>query len=95
VGYGIYIGLRQVLRDRPWMNLAGAFVGAWCSVFITSIVCAIELAASGSAPIQVALPAMASVHVLIGIGEGLITVAALAFITATRRDLITSGKAAN
>lgn len=95
VGYSIYVGLRKVLRDRPWLNLAGAFVGAWCSVFATSLVCAIELAASGSAPIQVALPAMAGVHTLIGVGEGLITVAALAFITATRRDLITSSKATN
>ncbi len=28
------------------------------------------------------------VHAVIGIGEGLITVAAIAFITATRRDLL-------
>jgi ABC-type Co2+ transport system permease subunit len=31
---------------------------------------------------------MAGVHTLIGIGEGLITAAVLAFVTATRADLL-------
>jgi cobalt/nickel transport system permease protein len=38
-------------------------------------------------PIGLALPAMVGVHALIGIGEALITVAALAFIGVTRSDL--------
>jgi cobalt/nickel transport system permease protein len=42
----------------------------------------------------VALPAMAGVHALIGIGEALITVGALAFIYATRPDLLNIGKKA-
>ena len=33
------------------------------------------------------------IHTLIGIGEGLITVGALAFLFSTRRDLITAGQA--
>jgi cobalt/nickel transport system permease protein len=37
---------------------------------------------------------MAGVHALIGIGEGLITVGALTFLAATRRDLITHEKTA-
>ena len=40
---------------------------------------------SGTTPLGVALPAMVGVHVFIGIGEALITMAALAFIAATRR----------
>lgn len=38
-------------------------------------------------PLGVVLAAMVGVHVLIGIGEALITVAALAFIGVTRADL--------
>jgi cobalt/nickel transport system permease protein len=57
-------------------------------VFLASIVCAIELAVSGTSPIQVALPAMAGVHALIGIGEGLITGAVLSLVLATRADLL-------
>ena len=43
---------------------------------------------SGTSPAEVVLPAMVGVHVFIGIGEALITAAALAFIAATRQDLL-------
>ena len=49
---------------------------------------ALELGVSGTTACGVALPAMVGVHVLIGIGEALITVAALAFIAVTRPDLL-------
>jgi cobalt/nickel transport system permease protein len=90
VGYYVYVAVQRILGDKPWANLASAFVAAWCSVFLTSLVCAVQLAVSGSSPLMVALPAMGGVHALIGVGEGLVTVAALAFITATRRDLVES-----
>ena len=48
---------------------------------------AFELALSGTSPLAIALPAMLGAHVFIGIGEALITMAALAFIAATRADL--------
>ena len=53
-----------------------------------AVACSIELAFSGTSPISVGLPAMAGVHALIGVGEGLITVGALAAVRATRRDLL-------
>jgi len=95
VGYYVYVGMRRVLGDRTWVNLVSAFVASWCSVFLAAIACAVQLALSGSSPPQIALPAMGSVHALIGVGEGLITVAALAFITATRRDLVEAEPTAN
>lgn len=69
-------------------TLIGGFVAAWVSVFLASICCAIELAVSGSSPFGVVLPAMAGVHALIGIGEGLITGAVLVLVLATRADLL-------
>jgi cobalt/nickel transport system permease protein len=48
---------------------------------------ALELGLSGIVPMNIALPALVGSHALIGIGEALITVAALAFIGATRADL--------
>jgi cobalt/nickel transport system permease protein len=48
---------------------------------------ALQLGASEVVPLALALPAMVGVHALIGIGEALITVAALAFIAVTRADL--------
>ena len=48
----------------------------------------LELAASGTSPLEVALPAMLGVHAVIGVGEALITVGALALIAAVRPDLL-------
>lgn len=88
VGYAIYQGVRLLAGGRRWGVLAGGFAAAWGSVVAAAVACSIELAFSGTSPLSVALPAMAGVHVLIGIGEGLITVGALAFVLAARRDLI-------
>jgi cobalt/nickel transport system permease protein len=86
-GYYIYKLVALIFKDSRTGRLAGAFIGAWASVFLASVVCAIELAVSGVSPWGVVLPAMTGVHALIGIGEGLITTAALSVILATRSDL--------
>ncbi|MDA0269595.1 MAG: energy-coupling factor ABC transporter permease [Chloroflexi bacterium] len=65
-----------------------AFVAAWITVEASAIATALQLAASGTSPLEVVFPAMVSVHALIGIGEGLITAAALGFVLATRPDLV-------
>jgi cobalt/nickel transport system permease protein len=68
--------------------MAGSFAGAWLAVVLASVAAAFELALSGTSPLKIVLPAMAGIHALIGIGEGLITGAVLALITATRADLL-------
>jgi cobalt/nickel transport system permease protein len=93
-GHLVYSWLKRWMGEgRNSMLIAGA-VGAWLSVMLGAIATAIELAISGTSPLGVALPAMAGVHALIGIGEALITVGALAFIYATRRDLLNIGEKA-
>ena len=88
VGYYAYTWLTPIVGQRSWGMLARAFVAAWLSVVISAIATAIELGLSGTIPLTVALPTMGTVHVLIGIGEGVITAATLAFILAARRDLL-------
>jgi cobalt/nickel transport system permease protein len=93
-GHLVYGLLKQLLgQGRNSLLLAGA-LGAWASVMVGALATAVELAASGTSPLGVALPAMAGVHALIGLGEALITVGALAFIYAARRDLLDLGAAA-
>lgn len=93
-GHLIYQWLKRSLGEgRNSLLIAGA-VGAWLSVIVGALATAIELALSGTSPLIVALPAMTGVHALIGLGEALITVGALAFIYATRRDLLDIGQAA-
>jgi cobalt/nickel transport system permease protein len=88
VGYYVYWGFNKLVGSNRRGTLVGGFIGSWSSVFIASIVCAIELAVSGTSPLHITLPAMAGWHALIGIGEGLITTAVLSFVLATRADLL-------
>jgi cobalt/nickel transport system permease protein len=79
VGYGVYrIGI-SMLRGR--MTKVVTFVAAWCSIVAAACGVALLLAWSGTFPIGVALQAMAGWHSLIGIGEGLITALAVAYLT--------------
>ncbi len=86
-GYFVYRFLAGVIPGRVGA-LAASFVAAWASVVIGSAVVAVELALSGASPLGVALPAMIGVHALIGVGEGLITLAAVSFIRATNPGLV-------
>lgn len=63
-------------------------VASWLSVVIASLFAALELGISGTYALGVTLKAMTGVHAVIGIGEAIITVAAVAFISKIRPDLI-------
>jgi len=88
VGYGLYWTLARFAHVAPWVRMAGPFAAAWVSVQLAALATTFELALSDTSPLNVALPAMMGGHALIGIGEGLITTAAVAFIWTTRRDLL-------
>ncbi len=88
VGFGLYRGV--VDRSRG-VKLATAGVAAWVSVMAAALLTAMQLWLSGTSAITVVVPAMLGVHALIGIGEALITIAALAFIMRTRPDLLEGG----
>lgn len=85
VGYGLY---RTASGKSRGVKLVVAGVAAWLSVMVAAFATAMELWLSGTAGLNIVLPAMLGVHAFIGIGEALITVAALAFIMRTRPDLL-------
>lgn len=93
-GYGVFQLVVGVLGSGRRSTLIAGGMGAWLSVVIGSVACAVQLAISGTAPIGLVLPAMLGVHAVIGLGEAVITVGALSFIYAARRDLIEQGAAA-
>jgi cobalt/nickel transport system permease protein len=88
VAYTTYRSMRKLGGGHKWGILASGFLAAWVSIVITSLAVALQLALSGTSPANLAVPAMGGIHALIGIGEGLITLGALAFISATRPDLL-------
>jgi cobalt/nickel transport system permease protein len=93
VSYFVYTSLRRLTRGAAWGLFVSGFAAAWSSIFIASLAAALELALSGTSPANIAVPAMGGIHALIGIGEGLITVGALTFLFATRRDLLAGEQA--
>lgn len=86
-GSAIY---RFVLRFLPGLRgrIAAVFFAAWLSTVLASLVCAGELALSGTLAANVVFPAMLGTHMLIGIGEGLITALVILAIARTRPDLL-------
>ena len=90
IGYGLY---RGVLGGSRGTKLAVAGIAAWLSVMAGALATALQLWLSGTSNLQTVVLAMLGVHALIGIGEALITVAALGFILRTRPDLLGEGSA--
>jgi cobalt/nickel transport system permease protein len=88
VSYAVFNLLRRILAGFKWGWMVSGFAAAWSSIFIASLACAMELALSGTLPANIAILAMAAIHTLIGIGEGLITLGALSFLKSTRPDLV-------
>ncbi|PSO52003.1 MAG: cobalamin biosynthesis protein CbiM [Cyanobacteria bacterium QH_8_48_120] len=87
-GYYLYKAIRFSIGRNSWLGmLIGTAVAAWASVVVAAIFTAFELALSGTVPLGVALAAMTFWHVLIGIGEALITVVVVSFVWQTRPDL--------
>lgn len=88
-GYYLYKALRHALGFNTWRGMSIAVVVAsWLSVVVAALICAFQLALSGTVPLNVAVTAMLSWHFLIGIGEALITLFAVSYIWRTRPDLI-------
>jgi cobalt/nickel transport system permease protein len=92
VSYAVYRLLARLFKRQSSGLLASGFLAAWSSIFIASLAAALELAASGTSPANIAVPAMGGVHALIGIGEGLITVGALSLLYSARKDLLNGDK---
>ena len=89
VAYFVQRLIQKLAGNRPWVTVVSGFASGWLSIFIASLACGLELALSGTSPANLAIPAMAGIHALIGIGEGLITAGALAFVASARSDLLT------
>ena len=87
-GYAIYRTVAGLLGGEERGRMPAAAVAAWSAVMLGAAATSFELAISGTTTLAVVLPAMLGTHVLIGVGEALITVGALALIKNARPDLL-------
>ena len=93
-GYAIFTLLKRSMPGMRGQITAVAFAG-WASVVLASISCAGQLAWSGTISWRAVFPAMTAIHMLIGIGEGLISALAYLAVLRTRPDLAQSTVSAN
>jgi len=86
-GYAVYRLVGRWLKGLRGQVTAIGFA-AWCATVLAAICCAGQLTWSGTIPWSVAFPAMTTVHMLIGIGEGLISALVFLAVSSARPDLI-------
>lgn len=87
IGFGLY---RAVIKRGKTTLMITAGTAAWLSVMAGALLASMQLWLSGTSPAGLVFPAMLSVHTLIGIGEALITVGVITFLTTVRPELMTS-----
>lgn len=87
-GYYLFRTIRNLIgRDKLTGMVTATAIASWISVVVAAAICAVQLAWSGTVPLVVALTTMIGWHVLIGVGEALITIATVMYIWRTRPDL--------
>jgi cobalt/nickel transport system permease protein len=67
--------LWEILKRKGMPQMAALAAASWASVMLAALACSFEVAFSGAVPLAKVVPAMLSVHALIGIGEAVLTVA--------------------
>ncbi|WP_017653490.1 energy-coupling factor ABC transporter permease [Fortiea contorta] len=88
VGWALTQTLQRLFGGSQRRLPLAAGIAAGVSVVVAAIACALELALSGTALIGIVLTAMTGTHILIGIGEGLITGSVLTYLSQARPDLL-------
>jgi cobalt/nickel transport system permease protein len=92
-GYLVFRLAKALIRmeEKRATVFAAAFAG-WFGTVLASISCAGQLALSRSAPWGIAFPAMANVHMVIGVGEGLVTGLVVLAVIRTRPELVATAR---
>jgi cobalt/nickel transport system permease protein len=89
-GYGIFAVVRAVLPRSKASSALAAGIGAGLSVVVSAALFSVLFAVGGTVDLSLSsvITAMVGVHVLIGIGEGVITAATVSAVLAVRPDLV-------
>jgi cobalt/nickel transport system permease protein len=89
-GYGVFLLVRRLLGRSSASVATAAGVAAFTAPVVAAIAFTLEYAIGGNDAVSIGAVAgsMIGVHVLIGIGEGIITAIAVGAVMATRPDLV-------
>lgn len=94
VGYAVFVAFRAVLPRTKGALVFASGISAALAPVMAAIVFTFEYAVGGNGAASVGAvgTAMIGVHVLIGVGEGVITAMTVSAVLATRPDLVNGAK---
>jgi cobalt/nickel transport system permease protein len=76
------------LRKSKVPPFPAAFTAAWLATLLAALGTALELALAGLTPLALSLPTVLGVQAVVGLGEGLVTAAALTFLLQARPNVV-------
>lgn len=88
MSYAIFLLIVKILPRGKGSFLAATFGVSWLAVVLAAFVCSVELGVSGTIPFKIAIPVMTGFHVLIGLGDAVVTTAVLSYMLNARPDLV-------
>jgi cobalt/nickel transport system permease protein len=89
-GYAVYRLLYKLLGNNQRGRFTAIAFASWFSAVAASIMCAGQLALSGIVKWNVVFPAMAGIHMLIGLGEAIITTFVIATIARLSPEMLSN-----
>ncbi len=92
VGFYIVVLLVRIfnktsLKKELKVAIATA-IGSYIAIVLASFICGIEIGIGGAIPMEIAIPAMVFWHLIIGIGEAIISALIVFYIYKTKPDFI-------
>jgi len=94
IGFYIVVFIVKILNKTSIMKemkvTIATAIGSYIAIILASFMCGIELGLAGAVPLGIAIPAMVYWHILIGIGEAVISALIVFYIYRVKPDLITT-----
>jgi cobalt/nickel transport system permease protein len=87
VGFYSFKGLMGITKSMP----VSAFLAAWLACVIPALAASVELFFAGTFPLVAGMIGMGIYHAIIGVVEGIVTVAVIYLIMNVRPDLLDAG----
>lgn len=96
VGYFIVVGLVKVLNktsmDKIKKVTLSTAIGSYISIVLAAMICGVEISFSGLIPITLSVAAMTFWHLLIGIGEAIISALIVFYVLKAKPSLMVTLK---
>ncbi len=86
----IMMGLNKTNMEKEKKVTIATAIGSYIAIVLAALIAGIEIGIGGAIPMSIAIPAMVFWHLIIGIGEAIISAFIVYFIYKTKPELITT-----